>query len=164
MLICLPDDEEEEGDGHEDPLVEEVLPGGAVAAGGHAVALHPAEVRAHEHHEPQQEPREEAADVGQVVHVREDAQHHVHRHHEQERQHGGHLVGVDGPVGQELREHGAQEAEQGARGAHGDVVADEQGRQDAAAEAGEEVDHTNPHCKCKLGSPVVNMHYSTGCT
>ncbi|KAK1613137.1 hypothetical protein QYE76_036810 [Lolium multiflorum] len=49
---------------------------------------------------------------------------------------GTHLVGVDGPVGEELREHGAEEAEEGTRGAGGDVVPDEEGEEHVAADAG----------------------------
>jgi hypothetical protein len=140
---CLPDNDKDQRDGEQDPLVKEVLLGGARAAGGHAVALHPPEVRAHEHHEPEQEPRDEPADVSKVVHVWEDADHKVHNDHGHEGHHGRGLVGVDGPVGEELRDHGAEETEEGAGGADGDCVPDEQRGQDTAAEPGEEVNCTD---------------------
>lgn len=84
----LPDNDEGSGDGKQDPLVDEVLLGAARAAGGEAVALHPAEMRPHQQHESEQETRQEPADVREVIHVWEDAERQVHRDHEQEGDHG----------------------------------------------------------------------------
>lgn len=69
-------------------------------------------MRAHEHDQAEEEPREESADVREVVDVGQDAEHQVDGGDEQERRHGHRLVGVDGPVGDELGEHGAQQAEE----------------------------------------------------
>lgn len=56
-------------------------------------------------------------------------------------------VAVDGPVGDELREHGAEEAEEGAGCADGDAIsADEEHGEDAPAEAGYEVDQPDLPC------------------
>lgn len=106
------DNDEGSGDGKQDPLVDEVLLGAARAAGGEAVALHPAEMRPHQQHESEQETRQEPADVREVIHVWEDAERQVHRDHEQEGDHGRDLVGVNGPVGEKLREHGSEESKE----------------------------------------------------
>jgi hypothetical protein len=57
-----------------------------------------------------------------------------------------HLVCVDGPVGEELRQHGPKEPEQSSGSADRDVVPDEQRRKHAASDARDKVDDANSHC------------------
>lgn len=57
-----------------------------------------------------------------------------------------HLVRVDGPVGEELRQHGPKEPEQSSGSADRDVVPDEQRRKHAASDARDKVDDANSHC------------------
>ena len=58
-----------------------------------------------------------------------------------------HLVRVDGPVGEELRQHGSKESKEGSRSANRDVVPDEQRWKHAASNARNNVDDTDSHCK-----------------
>ena len=58
-----------------------------------------------------------------------------------------HLVRVDGPVGEELRQHGSKESKEGSRSANRDVVPDEQRGKHAASNARNNVDDTDSHCK-----------------
>lgn len=56
------------------------------------------------------------------------------------------LVGVNGPVGEKLREHGSEESKESTWSTNRDVVSDEQRGQDAAAQARQEVDRSNSYC------------------
>ena len=58
-----------------------------------------------------------------------------------------HLVRVDGPVGEELRQHGSKESKESSRSANIDVVPDEQRGKHAASNARNNVDDTDSHCK-----------------
>jgi hypothetical protein len=115
IVRCLPDDNEDRSHGQQNPLVGQVLPAGVLNIGGQDVALHPAVVRAHQEDEPEEDAGEEPSDVREVVDVREDADGEVDRDHHQEGHQCCGLVRVDGPVGEELRQHGSEESEQGAR-------------------------------------------------
>jgi hypothetical protein len=56
-------------------------------------------------------------------------------------------VGVDGPVGDQFRQHRSEEAEERAGGADGDALPEEEHREHAAAEARHEVHQPDPPCR-----------------
>jgi hypothetical protein len=60
-------------------------------------------------------------------------------------------VGVDGPVGDELRQHRSEEAEERAGGTDGDAIPDEEHGEHAAAEARHEVHQPHPPCRTNDG-------------
>lgn len=67
------------------------------------------------------------------------------------------LVGVDGPIGDELRKHGTEQAEESARCADRDVGLNEEGREKAAAEAGEDVEEGDLDCR-KEQHKMLNLN------
>ena len=62
---------------------------------------------------------------------------------------GRYPVGVDGPVGDELRQHRSEEAEERAGGPDGDAIPDEEHGEDAAAETRDEVDEADLPCRTR---------------
>jgi hypothetical protein len=126
--------------------------------------LRPSEPGLDQQHESEEETREEAPDVREVVDVGEYPYGEVDGGDDEQVRHGRDPVGVDGPVGDELRQHRSEEAEERAGGTDGDaVVLDEEHREDAAADARQEVDQANLPCRRRRNQVLKTNDNKTAC-
>uniref|UniRef100_J3M0I6 Uncharacterized protein n=1 Tax=Oryza brachyantha TaxID=4533 RepID=J3M0I6_ORYBR len=166
----LPSYQQGHGENQEHDL-ERVVPG----LGTRGVRR-PSELGLDQQHEAEEEPGGEPSNVREVVYAGEYTQRQVDGGDDDQVRHGctlqmvhsasgdwsgakclmnqaeeeekAYSVAVDGPVGDELREHRAEEAEEGSGGADGDAIpADEEHGEDAPAEAGDEVHQPDLPCR-----------------
>lgn len=130
-----PCSQQDQGSKQEDDLVRLVLGFGLATVG----LLQPPELGLNQQHEAEEEAGDEPADVREVVHVGQYPDGQVDGGDDDQVQHGCKSVRVDAPIGDELRQHRSQEAEERAGGAHGDALPDEEDGEHAPAESRHQV-------------------------